>query len=200
MSRFVGQKLSGNGDILSFGTSAPTGEIWLAKTLPGYSTSEIVNGLGSEGAPEPCGPTITGAIDNRRASPNVLDGYIIQEGAIPRALAPLIQPVLELLPGKVYPAYTIMERFQNLFSRVKSGVLGPYASGGSMNRTQTYLIMSHDGNEGVQTLADDKPHLKFLGVGRTEHVKKLNLDLANATSAVGGTLVHSPFMAGEYSR
>lgn len=45
------------------------------------------------------------------------------------------------------------------------------------------------------TLQDDKPVLEFLGVGRSDHVKKLNNLLAQATQAVGGTYVKSPFDA-----
>ncbi|KAJ7097404.1 hypothetical protein C8R44DRAFT_949487 [Mycena epipterygia] len=183
MSRFVGQKLSGNGDILSFG----------------YNTNEIVNGIGSEHSPAetPCGPTITGVIDNRgpETSPNVLDGYIIEEGVIPQAFAPVFQAVLEALPGKTYPSLSAVERLGHLFSRVKSSLLGPYAKGGSLDRTQTYLIMSHDSNEGRISLLDDRPYLQFSGVRRTEHVKKLNETLFNATNAIGGTLINSPFYA-----
>lgn len=45
------------------------------------------------------------------------------------------------------------------------------------------------------TLNGDKPELEFLGVGRSDHVKKLNDILARATRAVGGTLVQNPFFA-----
>ncbi|KAK7042261.1 FAD/NAD(P)-binding domain-containing protein [Favolaschia claudopus] len=183
-SRFVGQKLSGNGDILSFG----------------YNTDEIVNGIGSEHPPlsTPCGPTITGVIDNRGAStsPNPLDGYVIEEGAIPQALAPMIQAMLDILPGKEHPdPFTLTSRLRHLLSAAKSRLLGPYARGSSVNRMQTYLIMSHDSNEGILSLDGDKVYLQFLGVGRTEHVKRLNRVLADATKAIGGTLVNSPFYA-----
>lgn len=45
------------------------------------------------------------------------------------------------------------------------------------------------------TLKDDKPMLEFLGVARSNHVKKLNALLERATEAVGGTLVQSPYYA-----
>lgn len=67
-----------------------------------------------------------------------------------------------------------------------------------MNRTQTYLIMSHDSSEAILSLVDDKPYLQFLGVGRTTHVKKLNQILAAATNAIRGTMINSPFYSGEY--
>lgn len=67
-----------------------------------------------------------------------------------------------------------------------------------MNRTQTYLIMSHDSNEAILSLVDDKPYLQFLGVGRTTHVKKLSQILAAATNTIRGTMINSPFYSGEY--
>lgn len=45
------------------------------------------------------------------------------------------------------------------------------------------------------SLENDRPKLEFLGVGRSEHVKQLNHKLAQATQAVGGTFVQSPFFA-----
>ncbi|KAE9391530.1 FAD/NAD(P)-binding domain-containing protein [Gymnopus androsaceus JB14] len=179
LSRTIGQKMSGNGDILSFGCN----------------TDEDVNGVGREEPPtkNPTGPTITGIIDNRgpETSPNVLDGYVIEEGAIPEALAPLIHSLMETQPHA--QQYTSIERLRYLFSETETRFFGPYAKDSPINRTQTYLVMSHDSNEAILSLRDDKPHLQFLGVGRTEHVKKLNEILAKATVAIGGTLVNSPF-------
>jgi hypothetical protein len=55
--------------------------------------------------------------------------------------------------------------------------------------------MSHDSNQAVLSLKDDKPVLEFLGVGRSEHVKYLNGVLKDATEAVGGTFINNPFYA-----
>ncbi|KAB2576368.1 Cholesterol oxidase [Lasiodiplodia theobromae] len=183
-SQFVGQKMSGNGDILAFG----------------YNTDETVNGIGSDKpqSERPPGPTITGVIDNRgpKTSPNVLDGHVIEEGAIPSALAPVLQAMLEACPGRIYPThYAYVEQLRHLLSRTKNRLVGPYATGSSVNRTQTYLIMSHDSNEAILSLVDDKPYLQFFGVGRTNHVKKLNNVLAKATDAIRGTMINSPFYA-----
>ena len=51
------------------------------------------------------------------------------------------------------------------------------------------------GNQAILTLENDKPYLKFLGVGRSQHVSTLDAILAKATAAVGGTYVGSPFYA-----
>lgn len=180
MSDKVGKGMSGNGDMLAFG----------------YNTDENVNSIGraSPVADNPIGPTITGIIDNREGHANVLDGYVIEEGAIPKALAPLFQLMLEKLPGAEAPSdLSPLEKIRHTLSSAGSRFLGPYYKKGSIERTQTYLVMSHDTNQAILTLKDDKPLLQFLGVGRSDHVKKINNVLKEATEAVGGTFVNNPF-------
>lgn len=164
-----------------------------------YNTDHIVNGVGrSHPDPEhPIGPTINGVIDCRDPDlDNVLDGYVIEEGAVPEALALGLRLMLERLPGRVEPPEGgVFRQLQRFAARQKSRFLGPYAEGGSLQRSQTYLIMSHDSNQAIMTLKNDKPVLKFLGVGRSDHVNQLNGILAEMTRAVGGTYVNSPFYA-----
>ncbi|KAI3396784.1 hypothetical protein diail_11684 [Diaporthe ilicicola] len=181
MSEQVGQNMSGNGDILAFG----------------YNTDELVNGVGRPfpSPYNPVGPCITGIIDNREGHDNPLDGYVIEEGTIPKALAPFMQTMLDLMPGSISNEETLLEQAHAKLARWGSRILGPYFRKGAIERTQVYLIMSHDSNQAMLTLKDDKPELEFLGVGRSDHVKKLNEILAKATKAVGGTLVQNPFFA-----
>ena len=49
------------------------------------------------------------------------------------------------------------------------------------------------GNQAVLTLKHDKPVLEFMGVGRSEHVKKLSALLQKATEEIGGTFVQNPW-------
>lgn len=131
-----------------------------------------------------------------RDQENVLDGFVIEEGAVPEALAPGLRIMLEHLPGRIDPPKGgAIQSLQRFGARQRSRILGPYTLDGSLQRTQTYLIMSHDSNQAIMTLKDDKPVLKFLGVGRSDHVNYLNGVLAEATAAVGGTYVNSPFYA-----
>jgi choline dehydrogenase-like flavoprotein len=181
MSDKVGTGMSGNGDILAFG----------------YNTDTEVNGIGREypSPYKPVGPTITGVIDCRDQE-HTLDGFVIEEGAVPKALAPLFQTMLEMMPGNQVPkGETLAAKFKHMLAQQGSRFLGPYFSKGSIERTQTYLIMSHDSNQASLTLKDDKIVLEFLGVGRSEHVQYLNDVLKRATQAVGGTFVNSPFYA-----
>lgn len=103
--------------------------------------------------------------------------------------------MLGVSPKILPPNYGLASRLQHLGASVKSRVFGPYTPNGSIERTQTYLIMSHDSNQAVLTLRDDKPNLTFLGVGRSGHVKTLNALLAKATALVNGIHINSPFFA-----
>ncbi|KAK0099562.1 hypothetical protein ONS96_008063 [Cadophora gregata f. sp. sojae] len=182
MSDKVGTGMSGNGDILAFG----------------YNTDTEVNAIGRQypSPYKPVGPTISGVIDCRDDVENPLDGFVIQEGAIPKALAPLFQTMLEMMPGNQIPTgQTLLEKVKHSIAQQGSRFLGPYYAKGSIERTQVYLVMSHDSNQAILTLKDDKPVLEFLGVGRSDHVQYLNDVLRQATQAVGGTYVNSPFYA-----
>ncbi|AEO62896.1 uncharacterized protein THITE_41229 [Thermothielavioides terrestris NRRL 8126] len=180
MSDMVGQNMSGNGDMLAFG----------------YNTDETVNAIG-RAVPSPynpIGPTITSVIDCREGHDNPLDGFVIEEGAVPHALSHFLQAMLDLMPGKEAPENeSLVQRTQAALARYGSSFLGPYFKKGAVEKTQVYLVMSHDSNQAILTLEDDKPVLEFLGVARSHHVKKLNQLLARATEAVGGTLVQNPF-------
>ena len=159
-----------------------------------YNCDAEVNSLGHPKPERPVGPTITGVIDCRDQE-NVLDGFVIEEGAVPYALVPFLQTMLNLMPGQQQPQLTLISQTNRSLAGLGSRIIGPYYSKGSAERTQVYLIMSHDSNQAVLTLKGDKPVLRFLGVGRSDHVEYLNKLLADATHAVGGTFVNNPFYA-----
>lgn len=182
MSEKVGTNMSGNGDLLAFG----------------YNTDHEVNAIGRQypSPYHPVGPTISGIIDCREGHENPLDGYVIQEGAIPKALSLLFQTMLEMMPGNQYPKGNgLLDKMQHAMAQAGSRFLGPYFRKGSIEKTQVYLVMSHDSNQAILTLKDDQPVLEFMGVASSGHVKKIMDTLARATKAVGGTFVRNPFDA-----
>lgn len=92
------------------------------------------------------------------------------------------------------------ERTRRLIDRTKNRLIGPehigpYVPGSAANRTQIYLVMSHDSNAATLTMDGDKPYLRFEGVAREKHLLAINEFLKNATHAVGGDLIFSPFYA-----
>lgn len=114
---------------------------------PRYNTDHEVNSIGrNHPSPyHPIGPCITGIIDNRGGHVNPEDGYVIEEGTIPRALAPFMQAMLELLPGAIEPkADTTVEKLKANLARAGTFFFGPYFRKGAIEKTQVFLIMSHD--------------------------------------------------------
>ena len=159
--------------------------------------NDTVRAMGNPRPPpdQPIGPTITSIIDCRDQQ-NPLDGFVIEEGAVPEPLVPWMQAMLEFTPGKVRPVrLSASDRLQRLVSRLSSAFLGDRSPNGSLEKTQVYLIMSHDDNQATLTLQNNKPYLQFIGVGRAEHVRKLRKKLQDATTSQEGTFVDNPFSA-----
>ena len=178
MSPVVGTRLSGNGDLLAFA----------------YNCNQRVNAIGGEAYPishtARCGPTITGCIDMREVTDtqSARNGFVIQEGAIPGALAPVIQALLE---ARV-PAKRLYDSVEVTMARVKSWLLGPYAASGSIIRTAVYLVMSHDENAGTLDMVDGKLSLQWSGIGAGSIVDQIKSLLVRATESINGTLVSGP--------
>ena len=179
MSNAVGTRMSCNGDMFAFG----------------YNTDVEANAMARKHPDpvRPVGPTITGVIDCRDQE-NALDGFVLQEGVVPRALVPGIQAMLETMPGKIYPSNG--SGYQQFIRRMLSKIFGPYFLGGSVQKTQVYLIMSHDSNQANLVLNENgKPLMRWRGIGRSQHVAHLNDVMAKATDAINGTFVNNPFFA-----
>jgi hypothetical protein len=85
-----------------------------------------------------------------RDQQNPLDGFVIEEGSVPHALAPFFEAMLELMPGQVAPTgLNAFQKVKHLLARQGSKLLGPYFPKGSTEKTQVYLIMSHDSQSPV---------------------------------------------------
>lgn len=69
---------------------------------------------------------------------------MIEEGTIPEALAPLFQVMADLLPDSISSDESLTSKAHAQLARWGSRILGPYYKKGAVERTQVYLIMSHD--------------------------------------------------------
>lgn len=112
-----------------------------------YNTNRHVNAIGRQrpSHKSPVGPTINAAIDMRGQTGNPLDGFVIQEGAVPQALSRLMQTIVDVQPSGGRPEKKMVQRARKALARWKSRLLGPYVRGGAIQNTQIFLIMSHDG-------------------------------------------------------
>ncbi|KAJ4144416.1 hypothetical protein LMH87_003300 [Akanthomyces muscarius] len=182
MSDYVGQGMSGNGDMLAFGHN------------PGHGAKSFRN----PETPNPTstnrvGPTITSVIDMRDKTDNSLDGYVIQDGAVPQVLSTFVKTVLRTHTVFSSSRAPIRQRMANLLSRCKQRLLHPFSNANIARDAQVFLIMSHDSSQAEARLEDDKLMFEFLGSGRNEkHVERILAPLRKVVEEDGGTLVYNP--------
>jgi cholesterol oxidase len=180
LSNQLGERFTGNGDVVAFGCN----------------TKDVINGIGwghhQKGEIPPVGPCITGIIDMRH-QPKLTDGMVAEEGSVPGALGDLLPAAFAAaaeVAGSAEPVATT-ERIREKEREMLADFEGPYR--GAVNRTQIYLVMTHDNASGRMALdAHDSLALNWPGVGDQPIFQQVNERLKQATEALGGTFIHNP--------
>lgn len=183
ISEQVGQEFSGNGDVLGFA----------------YNTDEEVDGLGAGthniDHEKLAGPCITGLIDLRYQD-NLNDGMIIEDAAIPGALASILPEAMSLndtllgITEEDENDRGIINSIKHKARIVDSIVRGAYH--GAIKNTQTYLLMTHDGEHGKINLKNDRLNIDWTKVGKEEIFKKADDQLRKETKALSGVYIKNP--------
>lgn len=129
----------------------------------------------SFGSPNPTstnrvGPTITSVIDMRGKTDNSLDGYVIQDGAVPRVLSTFVKTVLRAHTVFSSSRAPIRQKVTRILSKCKHKFLHPRSHTSLARDAQVFLIMSHDS--------------KFLAIRLGDEV--LNINRQPGGSATGG--------------
>ncbi|MEX2284531.1 MAG: GMC oxidoreductase [Gemmatimonadota bacterium] len=173
----LGHGFTGNGDVLGFAYNAD---------LPIHGV-----GVGSVRGHTGPGPCITGVIDLREGRP-LYDGMVIEEGAIPSTLGPILATSMFLAARMVghdtdvgYGDFA-QEKLRELQALIPGG------STGSIGNTQTFLVMAHDDSQGHIHLVDDRARISWPGVGRQNVFERVYQELTRATAGVGGTYIKNP--------
>lgn len=169
--------------------------------MSGYNGSTDVNGIARNPLSRPenlPGPTITSVIDDRTSavSRNPLSGFVIQDGCIPEAFSPIIHIMLTLQTINQQAISLLLNprcEARKVLTSVKSFLFGPYAIGGALQRTSTYLIMSHDSNETTLTLKDDRICLSAPKEGRSGHYQRITGLFNGLFSNTGAKMGYSFF-------
>lgn len=179
LSDQVGERFTGNGDVLAFA----------------YNNDVPVNGIGVGEPPiadtGPVGPCITGVIDLRDTE-KLEDGMVIEEGSIPSSLAPIL-PALFTVGADKFGEDTdrgVLDFIAERARRRQSLLFGAYD--GAINRTQTYLVMSHDDGKGRIGLDGGRLKLSWPKVASQEVFEKVDRNLRKATQATGGNYTRNP--------
>ena len=177
LSARTGEKFSGNGDVIAFG----------------YNNDVPINGIGMGDRPvnrdDPVGPVIAGLID-LRDTPDVVDGIVIQEGAIPGLLSSLL-PAMMAGGAPLFGDDTDAgDTLEEMARSAKSLVKGAYS--GAVYNTQTFLVMAHDSASGIMRLDGERISLDWPDAGKAPVYQRISDVLRKATAATGGTLIDNP--------
>jgi hypothetical protein len=153
------------------------------------------------------GPTITSMIDCHRKTPNgvcvsdngnQVGAFVIEDGCIPEPFAPVIEWmfIMQTINIKHFLAsflHSPLTQTKRTLATIKSIVRGPYSPGGAIQRTATYLAMSHDNNEVTLTLDYDEPHLQGVGEGRGANILSIKDALRGVLGGDGAIMGFSYF-------
>jgi cholesterol oxidase len=178
VSEKVGERLSGNGDVLAFS----------------YNGDTAIDGIGwgsrRDDHLKEVGPTITGIIDVREGENE--EGMVIEEGAAPGGLATFMAPLFATISPitGIDTDGGVADMLQESRRELESLVRGPYR--GALRNTQTYLVMAHDGANGQMVLREDRLRTIWPGVGERPIFQRIDQNLQQATLALGGTFLRNP--------
>ncbi|MGI9463047.1 MAG: GMC family oxidoreductase N-terminal domain-containing protein, partial [Aestuariivirgaceae bacterium] len=177
LSLRLGGHFSGNGDVIAFG----------------YNNDRPINGIGVGDPPvvdgAPVGPVIAGLID-LRDNLALKRNMVIQEGAIPSLLAPLLPAIMSGIAPVFGKDTDDGDFFDEAGRMLKSVVKGAYS--GAVHHTQTLLVMSHDDSGGVMQLDGKRLRLTWPDAGKRPVFRRISETLRKATAATGGTYVDNP--------
>lgn len=168
-SRQLGERFSGNGDFVAFG----------------YDLKKRVSGFGYGPHLPPfvaTGPTITGMLDERGHA----SGAMIQEGSIPAALGGLMRfagPVIARLCAE--PPMRLS--FHRIRLEVDSLLRGSHH--GALARTQTYLGMGLDDQQGQMSLSGQRLRIEWPSAPKQGAIRDIGRRLKALTDALGGIYV-----------
>lgn len=208
LSNQLGQRFSGNGDVLAFGYNANLDGNCDADT-PRPMLRAI--GAGSNSPDQPKfqpGPCIAGIIDCRDPVAPVTDGMVIEEGVMPGGLALGFSAIFFLnqaLTGNPFKFGDTGLRLQDAADvgnaiNTDPASLAGFAYDGPVARTQTYLVMSHDASDGEITLTNDQAVVRWQGAGSEPSILHNNQILAKASDAIWAEFQPNPLWQTEMGR
>jgi cholesterol oxidase len=179
VSQQVGSRFSTNGDTIGFA----------------YNTGRDINGIGlgsrQLGGKTPIGPCSTVMVDWREDS-DVGAGVVIEDGAIPGAVAAFLAPSLAAA-SKFLGAEASQGLWDELKGKaleVESELSGAYS--GAVANTLFLLAMAYDDSMGRMLLRDDRLRVDWPGLGQQRQFARASDRMRQVSEAIGGTYVQDP--------
>lgn len=140
----------------------------------------------------PAGATILGVVDQRQGA--LEDGIIIEEGAFPSGTASALRKVLPFIAGLSghETGHPVMHWLRECWDGLKD-ILGFDTRDGALNRTLLFLLMGHDGADGVIELdGRGRPKVKWPQLKERDVFARENALATHIASRLGGKFVPDP--------
>ena len=172
LSPALGRRFSSNGDLLGFGynTSIQTNSAGFGLNVPLAGEARV-------------GPTITGMADYR-ANPSLSQRYLIEDGAVPRALVDAARLAMPVASGP-FADFLAGERLAKDLLYLRTD--------GALNHSMVYLGIGHDSASGrIQLDASGNAQVVWPGVMQEPFVARLRAEMNAHAQAFGGRYVDYP--------
>lgn len=174
----IGAGFTGNGDVLGFS----------------YDSDVEINTVGFGAHPvgdiSPVGPCITSVIDLRN-QPVLEHGMVIEDGNVPGPMASIASGTFLGIADAFGEGHkSFIDKLKQKTMDMLGSLEGAYH--GPMNKTQAFLVMTHDNGNGRMLLENDRLKISWPGVGKEPIFDKVDANLKKATGAIGGTYVPNP--------
>jgi cholesterol oxidase len=172
LSPALGTRFSSNGDLLGFGynTAIQTNSAGFGLNAPLAGEARV-------------GPTITGMADYR-ADPTLSQRYLIEDGAVPRALVDAARLAMPAASGP-FADFLASERLAKDLLTLRTD--------GALNHSMVYLGIGHDSASGrIQLDASGNAQVVWPGVMQEPFVARLRAEMNAHAQAFGGRYVDYP--------
>jgi cholesterol oxidase len=179
LSNQVGNHFSANGDTIGFA----------------YNTDHEVNGIGL-GAVTPNGKPAVGPCStvmmDARGGVEIGNGMVMEDGAVPGALASVLAPLLAAGAGVLgtHDRTGLWEALRRGERDVQSELLGAYA--GATRNTLFMLLITYDDSAGRMSLDNDRLRVDWPGLGKQRQFAAASELMRRASAALDGSYIPNP--------
>ena len=207
LSDRLGQRFSGNGDVLGWGYNAN-----VTATLETGAEPPAVRAVGAGANPpdrpetQP-GPCIAGLIDMRDPELSIREGMVIEEGVLPGPMATgftagfFLLDAIENTPLAYSDAPRRLTDARDVGTALLAGGdLSKLSYDGPLGRTMTYLVMSHDDAGGQMSLDHDMLAIHWPEAGDEPAIARDNQKLREACDAIWAEYVGNPIWGADMGR
>jgi len=172
LSPTLGTRFSANGDLIGFGY-----DMAVQANTAGFGLGAPLDGE------KRVGPTITGAADYR-ANATISQRYLVEEGAVPRALVDAVRLLMPVASGP-FADFLANERLaKDLLS---------FRTDGALNHSMVYLGIGHDSASGrIQLDPFGNAQVAWPGVTQEPFVARLRAEMGAHAQVFAGRYVDYP--------